>query len=220
MIEKELNLDDQEEEIELEFEEETLNPDDAEDDFEIEEDDTATVEISDDEKEKIALEVHNKKTGKNYKTWDDVVKSEKQRDIAFAQNPPKKKEDVVETIVEQPVAVAGGQLDSETLDALLLTTFPDLRNAPETLAELKEISQLRKESPISVMNKSDYLKNRAKGESSEHSEVEATRKRVTSPSGVVIEKRTIKVTKEDVRIADKFFQGDVKRYLKYKASQK
>jgi len=205
----------EEEEIEI-----PLNLDE-EDEFEVEEDeDEQPKALSDEEKERIALEVHNKKTGKNYKSWEDVAKSEKERDIAFAQNPPEKKPKVIDAQPAQPATKVANTLDADVVEEVMNVRFPELAAAPETRQELKELAELRGESEFSVYKKSSYFQNKAKAESESSEGDERNRSRISSPSVPDGGAKKVVVSKEDVRIANLTFGGDVARYLKYKENKK
>jgi len=205
----------EEEEIEI-----SLNLDE-EDEFEVEEDEEEQPkELSDEEKEKIALEVHNKKTGKNYKSWEDVAKSEKERDIAFAQNPPEKKPKIKNAQPAQPATPVANTLDADVVEEFMNIRFPELVAAPETRKELKELAELRKESEFSLYKKSSYFQNKAKAESESFEGDERNKGRVSNPSVPDGGTKKVVATKEDVRIANLAFGGDVIRYLKYKEGKK
>lgn len=216
MAEKDLNQQPEDELNEDELlEEQPLNQDE-EDEFEVEEDDANANTLSDEEKERIALDAYNKATGKNYKSMADVVKSEKERDKLFAQHPRKVTKDNIPTNTGQPAAESQ-QLDPEVLESVIITRYPELGAAPETLRELKEAAELKGVSMFAVYKESNYLQNRAKNESSSRVADEENRGRVSSPSGNEPGKPKLKYTVEDKRIADKFFKGDVARYLKHKS---
>lgn len=166
-------------------------------------------DISEEEKSKIALETLNKITGKNYKSLDDYQKSEKERDRAFAQKKPQKES-------PKPKAVQQS-VDQDMQEALLFATHPELRDAPEAMKELKEAADLKGMSVFSVYKESYYLQNRAKEESS-GSEEERNAGKVMSPSASVAPKKNdVKPTEQDVRIAQKYFHGDIERYMKAKS---
>jgi hypothetical protein len=205
-----------EEELNPNPEEQDLNLDE-EDDFEFEEDDN---ELSDDEKEKIALEIHNKKTGKSFKSWDDVAKSVKEADKAFAQHPPKKKVENVTPPVAQPVEKPEGKpqtLDADLAEEVMLMRFPELASATDTRKELKELAALKGVSELSLYKTTTYFQNKAKEESESKKEMEGNKERIGSPSAPDGGVPKTKVTKEDVKIAEKFFGGDIARYMKSKA---
>lgn len=190
-----------------------------EDEIEVEEDDDERPELSDEEKERIALEVHNRKTGKSYKSWDDVAKSEKERDRMFAQNPQNKKPENTPTPQAQPVEkleIKSQTLDADVVEEVMLIRFPELESAPETRKELKELAGLKGVSELSLYKQSTYFKNRAKSESESKKETEQNLERITPPSPGDPGTKKIKATTEDVRIANQFYGGDVAKYLKYK----
>lgn len=183
----------------------SLNPT-KEDEEEIEED-LFEEDISEEEKSKIALETLNKITGKNYKSLDDYQKSEKERDKAFSQRKPQK---------EVPSPKTTTSIDPDIQEALLFATHPELREAPEALKELREAADLKGKSVFAVYKESTYLQNRAKEESSiPAGNPDAAR--VMAPSAAVPQKKSdIKPTEEDIRVANRYFGGNVERYLKVK----
>lgn len=187
----------------------SLTPE-LEDEEEIEGDLFGDDEISDEEKTRIALETLNRVTGKTYKSLEDYAKSEKERDKLFAQTTPPKKEKPEPRPAQQA-------MDPDIQEALLYATYPELRNAPETVKELQEAASLKGKSLFSIYKESTYLRNRAKDESS-GTEEDANKERVFVPGPVVHPKKgETKPTEEDVRIATKYFHGDVERYMKVKA---
>jgi hypothetical protein len=217
------------------MEEDELNPknggqkpnQDEEDefDFEFEEDEDAgeeDVPVTDEEAERIALDIHNKKTGKNFKSWDDVAKSVKEADKAFAQNPQKKKPEETPAPQAQPVKkpeVKPQTLDANVVKQVMFLSFPELRTAPETLSELKEAAELKGVSELSLYESNQYLQNKAKAESNIQTETDKNKGRIAKPSGSDGGVPKMKVTKEDVKMAEKFFGGDIKRYMKNKVSK-
>lgn len=213
MSEKDLNPGEEEEVIV-----DTLNLDEEEE-LEVEEDGTEQKELSDEEKEKIALEVHNKKTGKNYKSWEDVAKSERERDKAFAQNPPKKEADKKPAKPAQPAEKSAPTLDADVVEEVMFMRYPELVAAPETRKELKELAELKGVTELSLYRQSEYFKNRAKSESESSEGEERDKSRISKPSVPDGGTRKIVATKEDVRIAQKYFGGDIAKYLKHKQSK-
>lgn len=215
MSEKDLNPGEEEDVVV-----DTLNLDEEEE-FEVEEDDEEQPkELSEAEKEKIALEVHNAKTGKNYKSWEDVAKSERERDIAFAQTPPEKKPKAKTAQPAQPVAHATSTLDAEVVEEVMLIRYPELAAAPETRVELKELAELKGVSELSLYKQSTYFQNKAKTESESSNDEERNKERILKPSVPDGGTKKVIATKEDVRIANKMFGGDVAKYLKFKQNSK
>lgn len=211
MTEKKLNPQEEEFEVDLNL--------DEEDEFEVEEDDDEQIVLSDEEKERIALEVINNKTGKNYKDISLIAAAEKERDKNFAQNPPKKKVNNVTPPVVQPVEkpeVKTQTLDADLAEEVMLMRFPELELATDTRKELKELADLKGVSEISLYKKTTYFQNRAKAESESKKEDEGNKERIERPSIPDGGTKKVKATAEDVRIANLFYGGDVAKYLKYK----
>jgi len=113
------------------------------------------------EQDATALEIFNKKVGKSYKSWDDVSKSEKQRDIDFAKKGNEK------PLVEKPMS-------SEISERLLRV------EQPESKFMIDEIKKDHPgEDPYKYWNSSEYYRKEAKA----RAEAEENKKRIANPSG-------------------------------------
>jgi hypothetical protein len=168
-LDKSLNPDEEDfEDEELEF----LDEDEEDSEEEPEKD------KSEDEEPKTALEILNaefKKAGlnKNYKSWDDVIKSEKQRDTEFAQGkkpmePVEKNEEEQEIVPAQPV--------SNMSERVLKLEHP------ESVHVLEEIKRDHpKGDVLAIYESSEYYKK----EATVREENEQAKRRITSPSGGV-----------------------------------
>jgi hypothetical protein len=111
------------------------------------------------EQDASALEIFNKKVGKNYKSWEDVAKSEKQRDIEFAQKGKEKPEKVVDV----------------NLSERLLRV-----EKPESQFVIDEIKKDNPgQDPYEIWNKSEYYQK----ESLVRAEKERNKERISNPSG-------------------------------------
>ena len=112
------------------------------------------------EQDATALEIFNKKVGKSYKSWEDVSKSEKQRDIDFAKKG-------IEKTVEKPMS-------SEISERLLRV------EQPESKFMIDEIKKDHPgEDPYKYWNSSEYYRKEAKA----RAEAEENKKRIANPSG-------------------------------------
>jgi hypothetical protein len=117
---------------------------------------------------KKALDIYNaelKKRGlnKNYKSWDDVAKSEKQRDIDFAKKGMEKKEEKKEEA-----------LPSNLSERLLRVEQPD---SQFIIDEIKKDHPGR--DPYEIWNSSEYYRK----EAAVRAENERNKTRITNPSG-------------------------------------
>jgi len=120
-----------------------------------------------------ALELLNtelKKRGldKNYKSWDDVAKSEKQRDIDFAKKGMEKQnEKLKEEVISNP-------------DSLLIKELQLKIDAPESKFVIDEIKKEHPgKDPYEIWNSSEYYKR----EAAVRAENERNKTRITNPSG-------------------------------------
>lgn len=122
---------------------------------------------------KEALDIYNaelKKRGlnKNYKSWDDVAKSEKQRDIDFAKKGvEKQKEEPKEEVTSNP-------------DRLLIKELQLKLDAPESKYVIDEIKKEHPgKDPYEIWNSSEYYKR----EAAIRAENERNKQRIANPSG-------------------------------------
>lgn len=135
-----------------------LNPEGDED---IKDEDLDFLDEDQDE-EKTALDIFNKKVGKKYKSWDDVAKSERQRDKEFAQKPqPKKPENVVPQ-------------NYKTSERLLTIKHPE---SEYILDRIKK--EHPNEDPFDVWENSEFYRN----EASALAEKKRSEERISNPTG-------------------------------------
>lgn len=104
--------------------------------------------LSDDPLSDGALEAYNEKVGKKYKSWEDVAKSEKQRDKDFAQK-GKEKEKIQES--ESP---------SEFKYPERLLKLEN-ENSQYVLNEIREIAKKTNTDPLDVWEKYSWIRNEA-----------------------------------------------------------
>jgi len=123
------------------------------------------------EEDKKALEIYNKRVGKEYKSWDDVKKSERQRDIDFAKNPPKKEDPKPE-----PNEVKKDFTVSERLLKLENKDYGESVMAG-IISEIK--SDHPDKDPLQVWESYEFYRKEAKA----RAEVEAKKERIKNPSG-------------------------------------
>jgi len=141
MTEEKSNLEREDEDID-----ELLDGDESEDLNETGDDSKDAPTLSDD-----ALAEYNKRVGKNYKSWDDVAKREKEADKAFAKGEHKKESEKRE---EKPV-----RYDDEVVEELLLTKHPE---AEHVLDDLREEAKRQGKSVLKLFRDSKYYQGEAK----------------------------------------------------------
>lgn len=162
--------------------------DEEEDDSDEEGDDE---EELDDEASKKSLAAYNKRVGKDYKSWDDVAKSEKERDKALADKGRQPKKEAGNSKPQTPV--------SATEERLLKLEDPSVVHV---LDELKEDAKASGKSVLELWDKSSYYKKEAKARAEAKAEEEKNKGNVSSPSRKVgsagkIDYSTVK-TDEDI----------------------
>lgn len=150
--------------------------DDEEDDEEEEDDGDDEEEEEDeddldDEASKKSLAAYNKRVGKDYKSWDDVAKSEKERDKALAEGGRQRKKEAGDSKLKTPV--------SATEERLLKLEDP---NAVLVLDELKEDAKSSGKSILELWDKSSYYKKEAKARADAKAEEEKSKKDIGTPS--------------------------------------
>jgi hypothetical protein len=133
-----------------------------------------------------ALAEYNKKVGKDYKSWDDVTKREKEVDKAFARGEHKK---------EEPKKTES--INDEVVEELLLSKHPE---AEHILDDLKETAKLKGVSVLKLYRESKYYQGEAKSISDAKKVEEENKSKIKSPSnGTPPPKSDILATKpEDV----------------------
>lgn len=143
-----------------------LNPQGDED---IKDEDLDYADDLEQELEKDALEIFNKKVGKNYKSWEDVAKSENQRDIEFAQRPPKKDDPKPQT-EESDFTVSERllKLENKELGSVMV----------DIIAEIKRDHPGK--DPLKVWEASEFYKNEANA----RAEKKRAEERISNPTGV------------------------------------
>lgn len=151
------NLNQEERELEDIFEDETENSNDAEGE------DSKDASLSAD-----ALQEYNKRVGKNYKSWDDVAKREKEADKAFAKGEHKKEEKTV------PQSV-----DNEIVEELLLTKHPE---AEFVMDELKKVAEQTGKSILKLFRESKYFQGEAKALADAKKSEEEAKSKIKAPS--------------------------------------
>lgn len=160
---------------------------DEEDDSEEDDDE----EKLDDEASKKSLAAYNKRVGKDYKSWDDVAKSEKERDKAIADKGRQQHKEAGNSKQQMPV--------SATEERLLKLEDP---NVVHVMDELKEDAKASGKTVLELWDKSSYYKKEAKARAEAKAEEEKNKGNVGSPSRKVgnagkVDYSTVK-TDEDV----------------------
>jgi len=131
--------------------------------------------VSDNEEQSGSIEAFNaemKKRGLNYnfKSWDDVAKSQKQRDIDFAKKG-------VEKAKDEPKKE---EVNSNPSDRLLIKELQLKIDAPESQYVIDEIKKEHPgQDPYEIWNASEYYKK----EASIRAENERNKQRIANPSG-------------------------------------
>lgn len=142
--------------------------DDEEEDSDEEDDDE---EELDEETSKKSLAAYNKRVGKDYKSWDDVAKSEKERDKAIADKGRQPQKEANGSKPKTPV--------SATEERLLKLEDP---NVVHVMDELKEDAKASGKTVLELWDKSSYYKKEAKARAEAKAEEEKNKENVGSPS--------------------------------------
>ncbi len=125
----------------------------------------------DDEASMRALSAYNKRVGKDYKSWDDVAKSEKERDKAISDRGRQQHKEAGNSKLKTPV--------SATEERLLKLEDPSVVHV---LDELKEDAKASGKSVLELWDKSSYYKKEAKARAEAKAEEEKNKNNVSSPS--------------------------------------
>lgn len=119
-----------------------------------------------------ALQEYNKRVGKNYKSWDDVGKREKEADIAFAQGKGK----VEKKPAPKPKT---SSIDTEVVEELLLTKHPE---AEHVMDDLRETAELKGVSILKLFRESKYFQGEAKALADAKKVEEEAKDQISNPS--------------------------------------
>jgi hypothetical protein len=169
---------------------------------EIDEDETEEGDEEVKEGDQEFIDKVNKETGKNFKSVEAITKSLKQMDKEFAEKGQIKKE------VKSVVADGNEDITEE----LLLVKNPE---AETVLDDVKAVADAKYNgNRVKAYREEAWLQEKAKIEMQKEENI----KKIKSPSSDVRHvEPSVKVTDEDKRIADKYFGGDIARYLKVKS---
>ena len=156
------------------------------------------------EKDQEFINKVNEETGKNFKSVEAITKSLKQMDKDFADKGQQKK------VVKPVVKVTDS--NEEITEELLLVKNPE---AESVLDDVKAVADAKYGgNRVKAYREEAWLQEKAKIEMQKEENI----KKIKSPSSSVRSvEPSAKVTDEDKRIADKYFGGDIARYLKVKS---
>ena len=101
-------------------------------------------------------------------------------------------------------------------EEVLISKIPELGKSESAMESIRIIAEKTGLDIFTVVEQNEWIIEKAQSEAKR----EGNKNKVSDPAGDVREDADAKlqITKEDRRIADKFFGGNVKRYLKYKQS--
>jgi len=165
------HFDDDDEESEDDDKKDDEKDDDSEDDDE--EDDAD--DVLENEASKKALDAYNKRVGKDYKSWDDVAKAEKEHDKKFAddgrkQDKDKKADDGSKPKSSPSVATEERLLKLENPDAVLV------------MDELKADAKSTGKTILELWDSATYYKREAKSRAEAKAEEEKAKGNIGNPS--------------------------------------
>lgn len=166
---------------------------------EVEDDDSDTSEEDDSSEEEeshgMSLEDYNKKVGKNYKSWDQVTKSELERDKTISQKEESNTE--ADKKPSKPaVAPAPSNADSELLEEMYLEKHPEYNHVKD---KAKEIAKAENITPIQAFRKYKHLQSEGLTLAEEQEEEDKSKKKTSSPSHQGnVKKDFDKVTNKDI----------------------
>ncbi len=106
----------------------------------------------------LTIEAYNEKTGKQYKSWDDVAKSERERDIAFAQKGQGKEKEVKQVTPSETLEERILRLEKPELISVMDELKQDAKAAGKSILELAEVPYYQKK----AQSISDSEKNMSK----------------------------------------------------------
>ena len=141
----------------------------------------------------------NEETGKDFKNIEGITKSLKQSDKDFAEKG------------QQTKKIVSQNNDIEMSEELLLIKNPE---AETVLDDIQIVADSKYNgNKLQAYRNETWLQEKATNEMQKEENI----KKIKSPSSSVRSvEPSAKVTDEDKRIADKFFSGDITRYMKTK----
>lgn len=92
----------------------------------------------------LTIEAYNEKTGKQYKSWDDVAKSERERDKAFAQKGQQQKKEVKQDFPSSTLEERILKLEKPELASVLDELKADAQATGKSILELAEVPYYQK----------------------------------------------------------------------------
>lgn len=143
----------------------------------------------------------NEETGKNFKSVEAITKSLKQMDKDFAEKGQQTKKNVSQNLDNE----------SDISEELLLIKNPE---AETVLDDIKVVADSKYGgNKIKAYREESWLQEKATNEMQKEENI----KKIKSPSSSVRSvEPSAKISDEDRRVADKYFGGDVTRYMKVK----
>lgn len=153
------------------------------------------------EGEKEFVDKVNSATGKNFPSIDAIAKSLKQQDKDFAEKGRQAKKNASQNLDNE----------SDISEELLLIKNPE---AETVLDDIKVVAESKYGgNVIKAYREESWLQEKATNEMQK----EENFKKIKSPSSSVRRvEAPVKITDHDRKMADQYFQGDMKRWLKYK----
>jgi len=127
-----------------------------------------------------ALTEYNQRVGKNYKSWDEVEKSEKERDKEFVKKGTQKQASVV---------------DEDLAEEVLLTKHPE---AEAKIEEIREQAKLMGVSVLKLFRESTYYQNECKAIAAAKKSEEETKAKIGSPTGATGAGGSLKFSQVDL----------------------
>lgn len=182
---------------------ENLNQDEREfEDNDVETDDLNSQDGEETTEEPMTLSEWNEKTGKNFKSWDDVAKSQKQIDKDFAQGKVKK---------EQPAQVN----DFDDITEMFMVQNPVaevVKDDLKTIADAKYNGSI-----IKAWKGEGWLRDKATALENSKKEEEISKSKISAPASFKGSNKSFEnVTLEDLK---KMSSSDKVKYTKYMASK-
>lgn len=175
------------------------NQDEREEEDIFDEPETSNDSEGDGEKDEVsaeeqALKVYNQRTGKSFKSWDDVSKSTKEADRLFAQGKHKK---------EEPKTTKADTSYFE--ERTLKKEYPE---SEFVMDELKEMASQKGVSPLELFESSKYFQGEAKAIASEKETMSENKGKVGAPSnGTPYKKDYSNISKQDaLELSDEEFE--------------
>lgn len=156
------------------------------------------------EGEKEFIDKVNNATGKNFPSIEAIAKSLKQQDKDFAEKGQQAKKNVSQNV--------NNEID--ITEELLLIKNPE---AEIVLEDIRAVADSKYNGNKKLAYQEEvWLQNKAQIEMQKEENIKKIKKPSSSVRSV---EPSAKATDEDIRIANKYFGGDINRYMKVKSNQ-